>query len=110
LDFVEVLNYGESPIPTADGRFPVGSARPVMPGESVELQLTDASYESLRAILREAKFPPNIKRIKVDVSMLGFSDGTVWIAGGRYELDKNNPGRLIPLQKKTRSDQFTQIH
>lgn len=31
--------------------------------------------------------------------MLGFDDGTVWIAGKRYELDKNNPGRLTPWKK-----------
>jgi hypothetical protein len=100
LDFLERLDYGESPIPSEDGRVPVNSARAIMPGESVDIQLSDEVYDSLRALLKESKFPPSIKKIKVDVAMLGFSDGTIWIAGKRYELDKNNPGRLTPLEKK----------
>lgn len=100
LDFAEHLNYGESPVPYEDGRVPVNSAKAIMPGESVDLQLSDANYDGLRAALEESKFPPRIKKLKVDVAMIGFSDGTVWLAGKRYELDKNNPGRLIPLEKK----------
>lgn len=103
LDFVEVLSYGESPIPYEDGRGPPGPAKPVMPGESIELQLSDASYDGLRAVLAEANFPRNIKRLKVDVTMLGFGDGTVWIGGKRYELDRNRPGKLIPVEKKNQS-------
>lgn len=101
LDFVELLSYGESPVPYADGRFPTSSAKPVMPGESVDLQLTDAAYDDLRAVLSESKFPPKIKKLKVDVAMLGFVDGTLWTAGKRYELDRQRPGELIPLQKKS---------
>lgn len=99
LDFVQMLNYGESPVPYPDGSFPVNSAKPIPPGESVELRLPDEIYDSLRTLLNEAKFPRDIKKIKVDVTMLGFSDGTLWIAGRRYQLDKNNPGSLIPLKK-----------
>ncbi|HWS56514.1 MAG TPA: hypothetical protein VN228_20415 [Pyrinomonadaceae bacterium] len=102
-DLVEVLNYGESPIPYEDGRAPFNPARPVMPGESVELQLSDASYEGLRAVLAEANFPRNIRKVKVDVTMLGFGDGTVWIGGKRYELDRGRPGKLIPVEKKNQS-------
>lgn len=98
LDFVELLNYGESPIPYEDGRVPVNSAKAVLPGESIELKLSDENYMAVKALLKESKYS-SIKRIKVDVETLGFSDGTLWMAGKMYTLDENDPGKLIPVKK-----------
>lgn len=101
LDFVETLKYGESPIPTKDGQLLLSSAEPVPPGESRGLSLPDDEYDTLRALLRDSNYPPNVKKIKVYVTLLGFSDGTIWMAGKMYRLDMGNPGRLIPLEKKS---------
>lgn len=100
VDFVESLNYGESPIPTADGQTLYNSAQAIMPGESVELKLSDEDFSAVKTALRESNYPVNIKRIKISVALLGFDDGTIWMAGKMYRLDKDNAGRLIPLQKK----------
>ncbi len=110
LDFVEMLDYGESPVPFADGRRPPpSSAKAVMPGESVELRLADAAYDDLRALLRESRFPQKIKRVRVDVALLGFGDGTIWTAGKRYAFDSDRPGELIPLKKKAQPRQAGQV-
>jgi hypothetical protein len=100
LDFVEPLDYGESPIPYEDGRVLINTAEPILPDASVELKLTDKEYNEVKALLTELKYPRAIKKIRVTVQMLGFADGTLWIAGKRYVLDKDVPGKLIPLEKK----------
>jgi hypothetical protein len=101
LDFVETLNYGESPIPYKDGRIPINTVKAIMPGESIQLSLSDEIYDTLRMILEESKYPSIIKKIRVYVSILGFSDGTLWMGDKTYRLDENNPGKLIPTEKKT---------
>lgn len=99
LDFVEPLDYGESPVPYEDGRVPINLAEPILPGAGVELKLTDKEYDEVKTLLAELKYPRAIKKIRVTVQMLGFVDGTLWIAGRTYVLDKDVPGKLIPLEK-----------
>lgn len=99
LDFFEDLSYGEIPVPYPDGRIPVNTAAPILPGESVELRLPD--YEGLRAMLTESKFPRHVRRLRVHIQRIQFGDGTVWMLGRKYVWDKGTPGKLIPLEKKT---------
>lgn len=100
LDFAEVLIYGESPIPYPDGRIPVNTAAPILPGESVDLRLSDADYEGLRAMLAESKFPRHIRRLRVNIDMIEFGDGTIWRFGRKYVWNKDTRDKLIPLEKK----------
>jgi hypothetical protein len=100
LDFVEPLDYGASPIPYEDGRVPINTAQPILPGASVELKLTDEEYYEVKTLLTESKYPKVIKKIRVTVQMLGFVDGAIWIAGKTYVLDEDRPGRIVPLEKK----------
>ncbi|HEV2879799.1 MAG TPA: hypothetical protein VGX24_00720 [Pyrinomonadaceae bacterium] len=100
LDLVETLNYGESPIPDKDGRILINTAKAIMPGESIELCLSDETYDTVRVILKDSKYPSMIKKIRVYVSILGFGDSTLWIGDKTYRLDENNPGKLIPTEKK----------
>jgi hypothetical protein len=100
LDFVEPLDYGASPIPYDDGRVPINTVEPLLPGASVELRLTDQAYYEVKQLLTESKYPKSIKKIRVTVQMLGFVDGTLWVAGRTYVLDKDQPGRIVPLEKK----------
>lgn len=100
LDFVELLNYGVSPMPNAAGQVPFNPAKTVLPGEIAELKLSDEDYNDIKMLLKDSKYSSSINKIKVSIMMLGFNDGTVWIGGKTYTPDKNNPGRLIPLEKK----------
>lgn len=107
LDFVEPLEYGESPIPYQDGRTPINTAEPILPGANVELRLTDEDYNEVKALLTESRYPRAIKKIRVTVQMLGFADGSLWMAGKRYVLDKEMPGKLVPLEKKRRGSKVS---
>lgn len=98
LDFVDSLNYGESPMPYEDGRVPLNPAKAIEPGESVELKLSDEDYSALKTLLKDSGFT-SINRVKVGVKALGFSDGTLWMAGRTYTLDRDSPGKLIPVKK-----------
>jgi hypothetical protein len=103
LDFLEILSYGESPIPLPSGEILPNTVKTLMPGESVELRLADEDYHSLNMILNSSGYSPDIKKLKVYVRMVGFSDGTLWKAGEHYEVDKSQPGRLIPQKKRPRA-------
>lgn len=94
-DFVESLDYGESPIPFEDGRVPYNPAAAVPPGESAELRLSDEDFAAVRTALDEAKYPGGIKRVRISVGLLGFADETVWMGGKLYRLDKESPGKLV---------------
>jgi hypothetical protein len=106
LDFVETLNYGESPIPDNDGRIPLNTVKALARSESIQLKLSDEVYNTLRVILGDSKYPSIIKKVRVYVSILGFADGTLWMGGKTYELDKNNPGKLLPAQQKLVNTRF----
>lgn len=99
-DFVTSLTYGESPIPSQDGRFHSSTAKPVMPEENIELKLPDDDYNRVRESLKELGYPLSIDKIKIYVTTIGFNDDTVWMADRIYKFDKNNPGKLILLEKK----------
>ena len=50
----------------------------ILPGEEVDLKLTDTRYEELKTFLSEAGFSQNIKLVEVRVNTIGFIDGTAW--------------------------------
>jgi len=102
-DFVVPLDYGESPIPSKDGKFPTNSVKPLMPNESVELKLSDNDFDIIKAFLKELEYPISIKKIKIYVTMVGFDDDTQWIANKLYKIDRSNPGKLIPLNQKKKN-------
>jgi hypothetical protein len=96
-DFVYHLRYGVDPLAMPKSNPPLNFA-PLVNGEDAELELSDESYKAIRKILENLRFPAEVKKIKISVSMLGFNDDTVWIAGRIYKQDKDEPGKLIPLE------------
>lgn len=101
LDFVVTLNYGESPLPSEDGQFLINNANSIKTNDFVQIKLSDQEYEEVRTMLKERDYPSNIEKIKIYVTLIGFDDGTVWMGGKTYKVDKEKPGKLIPLEKKT---------
>lgn len=100
LDFVTSLTYGESPLPSKDGQFLSNLAKPLMPEENIELKLSEDDYNRIRDSLKELGYPLSIRKIKVYVTTIGFNDDTVWMADRIYKIDRNNPEKLILLEKK----------
>jgi hypothetical protein len=99
-DFVAPIYYGESPISSQNGEFLTNTVKPIAPGESVNLKITDDYYEQIKTALSESNYPSQIQKIRVYVTVIGFEDNTIWMAGNMYQIDRDNPGKLIPLGKK----------
>jgi hypothetical protein len=100
LDFVVPIGYGESPLPSRGGKFLDNVSALIMPGDTIALKLSDDDYVNVRTLLNEQGYPSIIKKIEVYVATIGFEDGSIWMGDKFYKLDKNNPGKLIPLEKK----------
>ncbi len=100
MDYVVPIEYGESPFLSKDGQFLTNTATPIMPKESAELKLSEEEYVNTQSQLIEMGYKGDIKKIKIYITTIGFSDKTLWIGGKIYKLDKKNPGKLIPFEKK----------
>lgn len=96
--FGEALRYGVSPF-QSQGSAPLKPAENIAPGGSIELALSDQSFEDNKAILKRFKFPDSVSHIELSVQEIGFEDGTVWSAGELWRRDSDNPDKLIPLSQ-----------
>ncbi|MEJ7699597.1 MAG: hypothetical protein WKF71_08145 [Pyrinomonadaceae bacterium] len=88
LDYVVPIEYGENPFPSKNGEFLNNTATPIMPKESVELQLSEEAYIHTQSQLMEMGYGADIKNIKIYVTTIGFSDNTIWMGGKSYNFDK----------------------
>lgn len=107
-DFVSTLEYGPNPFdqPRPDS---AKSPAPILPGQTTEMTLSDAEYESIRSSLDELRYPKSVKKVRVKVRAVGFSDGTAWVEGVIFSPDPDNPGRWIPAKKKQASSRLEGI-
>lgn len=95
--FGEPLGYGISPFHSQDS--PSKPVQAIAPGGSVELVLTDESFEENKNLLKRLGFSDSIKRIELSLQEVGFEDGTVWSGGELWKRDSDNPDKLIPLSQ-----------
>lgn len=63
---------------------PPPQVRPVPPGRTVVIALSDREYDEIRYFLGDIGFPSNAKRLEVRVLKVGFTDGSAWNAGRIY--------------------------
>lgn len=96
-DLMVPLEYGPSPFRPSEQE---SSAQPpIPPGKTAEITWADSEYDSLRPILNELNYPATIKRVRVFVGAIGFSDGTTWQAGRIFKRDPDHPEKWIPIDK-----------
>ena len=100
LDFGFFLEYGVNPVWVKTKGLSVQAAKPIPPGQYVELALDDTKFNFIRAALVRNNYPQSVKALKIKVEKLGFADETIWFADEMFRLDEAEPGRLIPLQEK----------
>lgn len=94
LDLIAPIEYGQNPFtPLQEG----SSIPPefILPGQTRDIALSDEGYDSLRSMLDELKYPTSIRSVKVEVRVIGFSDGTAWNTGKIFRRDPNNPDKWI---------------
>lgn len=94
------LEYGSSPFQEK----PVPSyhpleVKPILPGDTIELNLHDRNYDDVKAFLKDTKYPASIKKIELRVIVIGFSDGTAWNVGRMYRLDPKARFGMSPIEE-----------
>ena len=99
-DFVSTIEYGPGLFDSPHTASP-DSPAPILPGETAEVTLSNADYESIKSALDELRYPKGIKRVGIGIKEVIFNDGTAWIAGVIFRRDPNNPNRWVP-EKKSR--------
>lgn len=77
------------------GSVPTRNFNPILSGDTVDISLSDANYEAIKTMLIQNGFPESIKKIRLSVREVYFTDGTVWMAGAWFGPDPNDPQRLI---------------
>ncbi|HEY0077360.1 MAG TPA: hypothetical protein VGB73_01855 [Pyrinomonadaceae bacterium] len=97
-DLVVPLSYGSDPF---DSRALSPSSPPafVLPGQTIDVSVSDTKYESIRSMLNDLNYPPSIKAVRARIRAIGFEDGTAWASGTIFERDPNNPGEWLPQKK-----------
>lgn len=72
------MEYGDNPFNyESAAAMPALRVKPLLPGDVLELTLSDAKYDTIKPLLETAKIPHN-ESVEVRVSAIGFSDGTAW--------------------------------
>jgi len=96
--YSESLEYGVDPVAT-EGVEITDQIQAIAPGKSIELIMPDEAYAGTKALLKELKFPENIKRVIVMVEAVGFEDGTAWNGGQFWRRDPASPRGWSRIEK-----------
>lgn len=91
------IEHGDNPFNYATAAaMPVSTAKPMLPGDFLELKLSEAKYDAIGSLLETAGIPNNDK-VEIRVSAIGFSDGTAWSG----QMAQRNPnGGWLPLRPR----------
>ena len=91
------LNYGTNPFSMsaeeaalANKNKSKSKIKPILPGETVYIELSHLAYEDLKAFLKDIGYPVAVDKIRIWVSTVGFDDGTAW-RGTYYLRDRSVP-------------------
>jgi hypothetical protein len=101
-DFVTQISAGRDPFgspQSSSSKAPVS----LLPGQTIDITVSNTEYESSRTALNELNYPPSIKAVRARIRAIGFSDGTAWSSGMIFERDPDNPEGWTPKKKPRRS-------
>ena len=70
---------------------------PVGPNETVEMAIGSDTYGGLKRILTDHGPTFGVTRVRLQISMIIFADGTAWGNGFLLNRDPNNPRRYIRI-------------
>ena len=92
------LEYGDNPFHyKSEKDMPPLHVKPVLPGDTVEIHLSDNDFDQIKFFLKEAGYPPSVNFIELRITSLGFSDGTAWNAGRINRRDSTSPWGWTPI-------------
>jgi len=91
------IEYGFDPLWLEPGdpiRTP--TVTPIAPGEVAEIILSDARHDEVKAFLARTGFFPNHKRLELNITVVGFSDETMWNLGNWLKRDPTQLQKPLP--------------
>lgn len=91
------LDHGLDPLwlkPTDP--IPLPTIEPIAPGGESDILLSDALHDELKTFLAQTGFFPNHKRLDVDITVVGFSDDTMWNLGNWLKRDPTQLKKPLP--------------
>jgi hypothetical protein len=89
--YVHNLEYNIDPLWFKPGEEYQTDKPPVPTGSAVEITLSTDAYYRIKFTLSELGYPSSHQSIKIRISSVGFSDGTVWRSGDYYRRDPTAP-------------------
>lgn len=90
------LKAGINPFsPDLSGQLPM---QPAVPGDEIELILSDAKYVESKRFLKAFQFPDAIKKVELKLIAIGFDDDTAWYSGRMYRREATNIGEPSPIE------------
>jgi hypothetical protein len=91
------FDYGLSPLwlNPADPT-PPPTITPIGPGDEADIVLSDALHDEVKDFLARTGHFPNHKRLDLDITVVGFSDDTMWNLGKWLRRDPTQLGKPLP--------------
>jgi hypothetical protein len=91
------FDYGLSPLWLEPGDpTPPPTIAPIAPGQEADIILSDAQHDELKDFLARTGFFPNHKRLELDITVVGFSDETMWNLGKWLKRDPTQLQKPLP--------------
>lgn len=91
------FDYGFSPLWLKPGDpIPPPTIAPIAPGAEADIVLSDALHDELKTFLAQTGFFPNHKRLELDITVVGFSDETMWNLGNWLKRDPTQLKKPLP--------------
>ena len=71
------------------------SEKPIKPGHSVDIKLSEDAYLMLKEGLARANYPRKFQHVELRIDAVLFADGTLWRKGYIFVRDPNDPTKWI---------------
>ncbi|MFZ0063537.1 MAG: hypothetical protein WAL47_16015 [Pyrinomonadaceae bacterium] len=92
--FVLPISYGQIPGLADSGP---KEQSPVEPNETLEMAVGSDTYGGIKRILTDKGPAFGVTKVRLQISMIIFADGTAWRNGFLLNRDPNKPGRYIRI-------------
>lgn len=100
LPAIYPLEYGDNPLSyKTEDEMPPRRVKPVLPGKSLEITLSDDTFNDLEFFLKAAGYIRGTNAVELRITDIGFTDGTVWNLGRILRRDPKSLWGWSPLSR-----------